>query len=95
MHANNVCHFAVHADDLDRAKSFYQSVFGWRFEEWGPPDFYLIHTGNESSPGIRGALQKRQEPLSSGCNGYECSITVEDIKSTAQLITENGGDNRI
>ena len=91
MHANNVCHFAIHADDVERAKLFYQSVFTWRFEEWGPPDFYLIHTGNDQSPGILGALQKRTQPLGTGCGGYECSISVENIEKTQTEITENGG----
>ena len=66
MHANNVCHFAIHADDVGRARTFYEQVFGWRFEEWGPPDFYLIKTSNEQSPGILGALQKRTQPLGEG-----------------------------
>lgn len=91
MHANNVCHFAIHADDVERAKAFYGKVFGWRFEEWGPPDFYLIKTGPENSPGIMGALQKRMEPLGAGCNGYECSISVEDIERTSAAIAERGG----
>ena len=51
-HANNVVHFAVHADDLDRAQAFYAGVFGWRFEAWGPPDFFRIHTGTPENPGI-------------------------------------------
>ena len=38
-HANNVLHCAIRADDLERAREFYQQVFGWRFEDWGPPDF--------------------------------------------------------
>ncbi len=91
MHANNVCHFAIHAVDVDRAKSFYQSVFGWRFEEWGPPDFYLIRTGNEQAPGILGALQKRTEPLGTGFSGYECSISVEEIGRTEASIVKSGG----
>ena len=86
MHANNVNHFAIHADDVERAKSFYSNVFSWRFEEWGPPDFYLISTGNEEFPGIRGALQKREQPLGAGCNGYECSIAVENIKEITESI---------
>ena len=91
MHANNVCHFAIHASDVERAKQFYESVFGWGFEEWGPPDFYLIKTGNEQSPGILGALQKRSEPLGTGCNGYECSISVVNVKETESSIVEHGG----
>lgn len=37
---NNVKHFAVHADDVDRARKFYESVLGWQFTPWGPPNFY-------------------------------------------------------
>lgn len=38
----NVVYFAIHADDVARARRFYQNVFGWRFEAWGPPGFFLI-----------------------------------------------------
>lgn len=91
MHANNVCHFAIYADNVERAKLFYQRAFGWRFEEWGPPEFYLIRTGNELNPGILGALQKRTEPPGTGNRGYECSISVEDIRKTEAMIVEYGG----
>lgn len=91
MHANNVCHFAIHADDVARAKDFYHKVFGWQFEEWGPPDFYLIHTGNAQNHGILGALQKRTAPLGTGFNGYECSISVEDVKKMEATILNHGG----
>src|ERR1700720_1225240 len=49
--ANNLSFFSIHVDNLDRARAFYERVFGWRFEPWGPPGFYLIHTGDEKSPG--------------------------------------------
>jgi predicted enzyme related to lactoylglutathione lyase len=91
MHSNNVCHFAIHADDVDRAKAFYQRVFGWQFDEWGPPDFYLIRTGQPNDPGILGALQKRTQPLGAGFNGYECSISVENVKNMEAAILEHGG----
>jgi uncharacterized protein len=91
MHANNVCHFAIHADNVERAKAFYQQVFGWRFEEWGPPDFFLIHTGNQQMPGIHGALHQRMEPLGTGFNGFECSISVENVKKTEADIVAAGG----
>ena len=91
MHSNNVCHFAIHAEDVARAKDFYQQIFGWRFEEWGPPDFYLIRTGDGLDPGILGALQKRTQPLGSGINGYECSISVEDVKTMEAKIVKCGG----
>ena len=29
---NNIAHFSIHADDCERAKTFYERVFGWTFE---------------------------------------------------------------
>ena len=37
-----VPHFYVRAADVERARRFYEGVFGWRFEAWGPPGFYNI-----------------------------------------------------
>ena len=36
-----------------RARDFYQKVFGWEFEPWGPPNFYLIKTA-DAPPGGSG-----------------------------------------
>ena len=40
-------HLAINADDVQRAKAFYETVFGWRFEPWGPPDYYQAHEAGE------------------------------------------------
>lgn len=85
-----VVHFAVHADDVPRAKAFYEAVFGWEFEAWGPPDFYLIHTGGEGA--IRGALQARHEPLSgAGLRGFECTVAIDDVAATRSAVEAAGG----
>ena len=89
---HNVVHFAVHADDVNRARKFYENVFGWRFEPWGPPDFYRIHTGGPEDSGIGGALQKRQQPLEGeGVNGYECTISVDEVEQIAAKVEQHGG----
>lgn len=86
---NHVVHFAIHADDCDRARAFYANVFSWEFEAWGPPGFWRIHTG---SGGIFGALQKRQQPIEgTGMTGYECTIGVEDVNAIANMIESHGG----
>ena len=88
----NVRHFAINADDTDRAQRFYQRVFGWRFESWGPPDFYKINTGTADEPGIFGALQKRRElVVGERINGFECSIFVPDVDAVAAAVVANGG----
>jgi predicted enzyme related to lactoylglutathione lyase len=89
---NNMNTFAIHCDDVPRAKRFYEQVFGWKFEAWGPPDFYLIHTGTEGEPGILGLLQHRAEPLTgTGLRGFECTIAVQDVEATQKLVDKHGG----
>jgi len=88
---NNVSSFAIHADDVQRCRRFYEAV-AWRFEPWGPPDFYLIHTGDDAKPGIQGLLHKRQEPRGAGGpNCFECSVAVDDIDAVTSAIEPNGG----
>jgi len=87
--AANVAHFAINADDLNRARRFYERVFGWRFEAWGPPGFLQAFTGTESEPGIRGALQQRRELVAG--QRYECSISVKDVDAVAAAVVANGG----
>ncbi len=86
---NDIAHFAIHADDCQRAKRFYETTFGWTFEPWGPPNFWRIHT----SPGaLHGALQERRAPVQGqGMIGFECSISVADVHATARAIEKNGG----
>jgi len=89
---NNLASFAIHADDVNRARAFYEAVFGWVFEPWGPPDFYLIHTGDESSPGIQGLMHKRSVPRTgTGLNEFDPTFSVEDVDAIAAAVVANGG----
>lgn len=86
---NDIAHFAIHADDCQRAKAFYESVFGWAFAPWGPPNFWRITT---SEGALSGALQERRAPLAGeGMRGFECTIGVEDVHATAKAVSEHGG----
>lgn len=86
---NPLAHFAIHADDVERAKRFYAQVFQWSFQPWGPPGFWLISTGQS---GVGGSLQSRHEPLTgSGLRGFECTLGVVDLEVTRAAIAANGG----
>lgn len=88
----NLAAFAIHADDVERAVGFYEAVFGWRFEPWGPPGFYLIQTGDDASPGVQGLIHKRHEPRSgTGLNGFEPTFAVEDVDAVLAAVEANGG----
>jgi uncharacterized protein len=87
---NHLAHFAINADDVDRAKRFYAEVFGWRFEAWGPPGFFMIKTKEGVDPGTFGSLQKRHHPKGDGTS-FECTIAVADVDATARTVTASGG----
>jgi predicted enzyme related to lactoylglutathione lyase len=82
-------HFAINADDVSRAKAFYEGVFGWTFDPWGPPDFYQVKNAGE---GLLGALQGRRE-LTPGVRmtGYEVTAGVADLKATIAAVEAAGG----
>ena len=89
---NNLQSFGITADDVARARRFYEQVFNWRFDPWGPPGFYLIRTGDEHEPGVQGLLHKRREPVTgAGMTGFECTIGVDDIDRIIQAIEAHGG----
>jgi uncharacterized protein len=90
--AHNLASFAIHADDVQRCRRFYEAVFQWRFEPWGPPDFYLVHTGDDRKPGVQGLMHKRQEPRGAGGpNCFECTIAVDDLDVVTRAIKAHGG----
>ena len=82
-------HFAINADDVGRARTFYESVFGWRFDPWGPPGFYQIKNAGQ---GLLGALQERRE-LVPGVRvaAYETSMGVADLRATMAAVEAGGG----
>jgi predicted enzyme related to lactoylglutathione lyase len=94
---NHVAHFAIHADDLDRARAFYTAVFGWKFVAWGPPDFFMITDSLGASPGPLGSLTRRlayvrpEDAASEAFTTFECTIAVDDIDRIAEAVPAAGG----
>jgi uncharacterized protein len=89
---NNVAHFHFEADDLGRARRFYETVFGWRFRAWGPPEYFLIATGDDERPGIHGSLGRRPRGRPAGDGGFECTISVGDVDAIAKAVSAAGGE---
>jgi predicted enzyme related to lactoylglutathione lyase len=92
--AQNVGHFAIECDDVERAKAFYEAVFGWTVKPWGPPNYYHITTGTPDRPGILGDLRQREHELERGApgvSGYVCTINVVSFKDVLAATEANGG----
>lgn len=89
---NNLARFSIQADDVQRARKFYQDAFGWSFEPWGPPNFYLIETGQTPIPPVGGLLEARHEKVPGArTTGFECTIGVENIDEAMRKIEAAGG----
>jgi len=90
---SQVAHYSINADDVARARSFYEKVFSWKFEAYGPPDFFMVSEGSAKvHTTLRGSLQKRRELVKGvRMTGFECTISVDSIEKTAAAIEKNGG----
>jgi uncharacterized protein len=88
----HVAHFSINADNVDRARGFYGNTFGWKFEPWGPPGFYMVNTGDAENGALLGSLQGRRELIAGQkMIGYECTISVPSINDTIRAIEQQKG----
>ncbi|MCB9993797.1 MAG: VOC family protein [Hyphomicrobiaceae bacterium] len=87
-----VVHFEIHADDPQRAIAFYETVFGWTFQEFVPGYYWLATTGPDDKPGINGGLVPRKAgQTGSMVAAYICTIEVDDIDMTIERFRKEGG----
>lgn len=89
---NKLTHFAIHIDDMERAKKFYDEVFEWGFNSYGQNDFLQIKADKTEHGELIGALQSRKySPLPEKIIGLECTISVENIDEIIEKVKGNGG----
>jgi len=80
-----VVHFELPADDPERAVKFYEGVFGWQIQKWdGPQDYWLAHTGAPDTPGIDGAIMRRDPTMPSVVNTIDVKALGVDIAVVCQ-----------
>jgi len=75
-----VIHFEIHAENPERAISFYQAMFGWSFQKWnGPMDYWVIVTGPDGEKGINGGMIRRMGVApehGQAVNAHVCTVDV-------------------
>jgi predicted enzyme related to lactoylglutathione lyase len=93
---NPITHFEIPADNVERAKKFYEKIFDWKIEKYEKDgDYWSVQTtevGDDEwtpkEPGaINGGLVKRDKPHEPFLN----YITVDSIEKTCKSIEKNGG----
>jgi uncharacterized protein len=87
--ADKVRYLQMDVDDVQRAKAFYEAVFGWRFEPWGPPDYYQARN---AAFGALVSMQRRHAPPTAPQTaGVRITMAVEDLEAAMAAITAAGG----
>jgi predicted enzyme related to lactoylglutathione lyase len=85
-------HFEIHADDMDRAQAFYETLFGWTFRSWGDGAYRLVLTGE--GPGIDGGMVRRHGPPPVGgepLGSWVCTVDVDDVDAYVAKAQAQGG----
>ncbi len=53
-------HFEIPADNVARAKKFYEQAFGWKITDPWKMDYFMVETKQKGEEGINGGLMKRK-----------------------------------
>ena len=88
---NPIVHFEIPADDVARAQTFYQNVFGWKIKQMPMPagglEYFGVTTRKEGEAGINGGLMKRNMPGQRFAN----YVAVKSLDDFLAKVTANGG----
>src|SRR5947208_2006157 len=90
---DKVAHFEIPADDLDRARSFYGTAFGWQFMSPPGVQYLLVQTteceqGKPTKPGaINGGILARKAPVTAPV----ITVNVDNMDEALVRIQKAGG----
>ena len=84
--AANIVWFEIPADNVERAKTFYSALFGWKIEKFpGPMEYWHIDTGgSDDTPD--GGIMKRQQPQQQGITNYIGVASVDQFVAKVQKL---------
>lgn len=98
--ASDIVHFEIYVNDVERAKKFYEEVFGWAFkpmEDMGM-NYTLVFPGGKvmdgpAEKGVNGGMLKRPGPSAddkAAPNAFVCTLSVDDVDATVKKAVANG-----
>lgn len=86
-------YFDFTVKDLAKARAFFESVFGWRFEKFPMPyEYYRIQAGEPNEPGIDGGIGATKDTeISGGSPLAQVTIPVPNLDDFLSKIHAAGG----
>ena len=80
-----IVHLEIPADDTEKSREFWGSLFGWQFQAFpGPAEYHMAQIGDQS-----GVAVTNMEPGKRGTRPY---FNVDDINAGAARVKELGGE---
>lgn len=90
---DKVQHFEIPAENLDRAKRFYNSVFGWKLKDVPGMEYVMVDTvetdeNRQPIGGTNGGILKKNKDFASMTS---VTVTVRDVDETIENAVKSGG----
>jgi predicted enzyme related to lactoylglutathione lyase len=85
--ASSICWFEIPAENPERAKKFYSSLFGWKIEKFpGAADYWHIDTGSGDRTRDGGLMARKhpQQPITN-------YVAVSSVDESAAKVEKLGG----
>jgi uncharacterized protein len=80
-----IVHIEIPADDTEKARQFWGSLFGWQFESFpGPSEYHMTRISDQQGAAITNMEQ--------GKRGTRAYFDVDDINAGASRVSELGGE---
>ena len=80
-----IVHLEIPADDTEKSREFWGSLFGWQFQPFpGPFEYHMAQIGDQS-----GVAVTNMEPSKRGTRPY---FNVDEINAGAARVKELGGE---
>jgi len=81
-----IVHIEIPADDTEKGRAFWGSLFGWTFESFpgGPGEYHMTRLAEQ-----QGAAITNMEPGKRGTRAY---FDVDDIRAGVARVNELGGE---
>jgi uncharacterized protein len=83
--AGQIVHFEIPADDTEKGREFWGSLFGWEFEAYpGPSEYHMTRIGDNAGAAITN--------MEAGKRGARAYFDVDNINAGAARVKELGGE---
>jgi predicted enzyme related to lactoylglutathione lyase len=80
-----IVHIEIPADDTEKGREFWGSLFGWKFESYpGPSEYHMTRISDQT-----GAAVNNMEPGKRSMRPY---FAVDDVDAGAARVKDLGGD---